>query len=292
MSLYSIRTLTVIALALFCFLSCHNQPSAHKEEGQDETSGLFDPSLSKKNKQQQKVRPSQRISVINTGLVAGGEAGQLLRRTAYTVSYNKNTRCANWVAWTLTKDHTSGPFKREGHQFHEDSDVPTPRATNNDYYRSGFNRGHLCPSGDNKWSEKTQSESFLFTNISPMHRELDGGDWNSLEQSCRHWANKYGKIYIVCGPIYSDDKEHRKLGKNKIFVPEQYFKVVMTYGKNGNSPKALGFIYDNKSGRHDMSYYVRTVDEIEEITGFNFFPFLADKLENRIEANANLRDWN
>lgn len=279
---------------LFAFLavglsSCQNQPSSQEEGVQGEVAGFFDPSLAQKDKNQ-KVKPNHQQTEIKTGLVAGGRKGQLLRRTAYTVNYNKDTRCANWVAWVLTKEHTTGSFKREGHEFHEDNEVPAPRATNDDYYRSGYNRGHLCPSADNRWSQKTQAESFLFTNISPMRRDLDGGDWNTLEQSCRRWANKYGKIYVVCGPVYLGSN-HKKIGKNKVVVPEQYFKVVMTYGKNGNSPKALGFIYDNKSGRHEMDYYVRTVDEIEEITGFDFFPFLADNIENRIEAEANLNDW-
>ncbi len=303
MKFHFIKIFALASVVVLSTASCRHQSAPEQEQEGElaEMTSFFDTSLSQKskkknknknkqNQQQQNAKHNYDNSAVNTGLVAGGKNGQLLKRTAYTVSYNKDTRCANWVAWVLTSNHTSGSFKRDGHKFKEDNEVPTPRATNDDYYRSGYNRGHLCPSGDNKWSEKTQSESFFFTNISPMRRDLDGGDWNELEMKCRSWANKYGKLYIACGPVYKN-QEHKKIGKNKVVVPEQYFKVVMTFGKDGNSPKALGFIYDNRSGRNDLSYYVRSVDEIERITGFDFFPFLDDTIENRIEANPNLRDW-
>ena len=290
------RQLNLILLTAVTVLTCSSclqtgQPASASDETSDEASGevssFFDTSAKKKNA---KKTATTATSPVSTGLVAGGKDGQMLRRTAYTTSYNRETRTANWVAWALTGEHTTGPYKRDGYKFHEDSDVPAPRATNDDYFRSGYNRGHLCPSADNKWSEKAQSESFLFTNICPMNRNLDGGDWNDLEQACRRWAKRYEKLYIVCGPVYLD-RDHRKLGKNKVVVPDQYFKVVMTFGKNGNSPKALGFLYDNRSGRHQMSTYVHTVDDIERLTGFDFFPFLNDKLEAKVESHADLGEW-
>ena len=105
---------------------------------------------------------------------------QILSRTAYTTSYNSDTRLPNWVAWQLTAEHTSGPHKRGGIDFAEDEDVPEPRATDWDYYRSGYDRGHLCPSADNKWSEAAQRESFLFTNICPQNHSLNAVDWNVM----------------------------------------------------------------------------------------------------------------
>ena len=98
---------------------------------------------------------------------------KILRRTGYTVSYNPVTRCANWVAWHLTKSHTYGKNQRTEQQFTEDTDVAAPRATDQDYYNSRYDRGHLCPAGDNKWDAKAMSESFLFTNICPQNPGLN-----------------------------------------------------------------------------------------------------------------------
>lgn len=82
-------------------------------------------------------------------------------------------------------------------------------------------------------------ESFFLTNICPQDHNLNCGDWNELEIACRNWANKYGDIYIVAGPILYKGK-HETIGPNKVTVPEGFFKVVLCM--NG-TPKAIGFIY-------------------------------------------------
>ena len=78
----------------------------------------------------------------------------ILLREGYTVSYNKDRKVPNWVAWHLTAAHTKGHNYRDGMDFYEDMEVPAPRATADDYFRSKYDRGHMCPSGDNKWSDK------------------------------------------------------------------------------------------------------------------------------------------
>lgn len=213
--------------------------------------------------------------------------GIRLDRTAYSLLYNKETKLPVWVAWELTGYHTDGPYGRSGIKFAEDTAVPSPRATNMDYVQSGYDRGHMCPSGDNKWSEKAQLESFMYTNCCPQLHNLNAGDWNELEGKCRAWAKKYGNIYIVCGPLLLN-KQHKTIGKNKVVVPEAFYKVVLCLqGK----PKGIGFIYRNEVGDHKMSSYVNTIDDVERITGIDFFPSLPDDVETAVEATANLEDW-
>ena len=77
-----------------------------------------------------------------------GLAEQILVRTGYTVSYNKDTKLPNWVSWYLTPERTTGPAKRAGVDFEADIDVPSPRAEDSDYYGSGYDRGHMCPAAD------------------------------------------------------------------------------------------------------------------------------------------------
>lgn len=216
-----------------------------------------------------------------------GTRGIILKRTGYTVSYNKETLLPNWVAWQLTAEHTEGPAKRPRKAFHEDEDVPEPRATDGDYYNSGYDRGHMCPAADNKWSEEAMYESFLFTNMCPQDHGLNIGDWNEMEQACRKWAKKFGSVYIVCGPILYKSK-HKTIGSNRVVVPEAFFKVVLCMtGK----PKAIGFIYKNTGGNRPKGDYVNTVDEVERITGFDFFPSLPDNIEKEVESHCNLDDW-
>lgn len=213
---------------------------------------------------------------------------QILTREGYTVSYNKETRNANWVAWHLTKAHTYGSNQRSQEKFTEDTDVQTPRATDQDYYNSRYDRGHLCPAGDNKWSATAMRESFLLTNICPQNHGLNKYEWNDLEMKCREWARQYGAVDIVCGPVYDTPRSPKTIGRNRVWVPERLFKVVLC---RKGTPRAIGFIYRNEGKKQPMAEAVCTVDEVEKITGIDFFPALDDKVENRIEAEARLADW-
>ena len=128
------------------------------------------------------------------------------------------------------------------------------------------------------------------TNICPQNGDLNQRDWKYLEEACRDWALKYGKVYIVAGPIFKS-KTWRTVGENHVAVPDAFFKVVLTLGKNQDSPKAIGFIYLNEKGRHQMEYYARSVDEVEAVTGLDFFSHLDDSVERVVESRCDLRDW-
>ena len=206
----------------------------------------------------------------------------ILKRKGYIVSYNPQTKIPNWVAWHLTAAHTKGSVRRKDEMFHEDNESPMPRVTDADYYNSGFDRGHMCPAGDNQWYNKAMNQTFLFTNICPQVHAFNVGAWNDLEIACRRWAQKYGDLYIVCGPLLNDGP-HRTIGKHKVVVPERFFKVILTMHEK---PKAIGFLYDNSS-RNPRSMFknATNVDEVERQTGIDFFPNLRDVIENEIEAD-------
>lgn len=213
----------------------------------------------------------------------------ILHRKGYTASYNKDLKIANWVAWQLTPEKLVERESRTD-KFLPDPDLSEDEAvTTNDYKGAGLDRGHLCPAGDNRWHWKAMQESFYMTNICPQDHNLNRGDWKELEEACRTWAQKEGKIYIVCGPILYNQK-HRTIGKqHRITVPEAFFKVVLCM--NSKSPKAIGFIYKNASGNHPLDSYVNSVDEVERITGIDFFTALPDDMEKKVEAAYDLQLW-
>lgn len=205
-----------------------------------------------------------------------------LNRTGYTASYNKDYKTPNWVGWELTRKETTGQEERKN-RFLPDPDVPAPRAEHDDYTNSGYDRGHMAPAADMKWSPKAMEESFYLSNICPQDQKLNRDDWSDLEESCRGWAKKYGTVYITCGPIY-DRKRPRRIGKNKVAVPDRFFKVVLIY--NRKNPIAMGFVFDNKAHHQPLRHYMVSVDDVEAITGYDFFAKLPDEVENRIEANV------
>ena len=105
--------------------------------------------------------------------------------------------------------------------------------------------------------------------------------------SCRKWAEKFGDIYIVCGPILFR-QEHETIGPNKIVVPEAFFKVVVCL--NGK-PKGIGFICRNTDGNKSKDFYVNTIQQVERITGLTFFPNLTKDVAAAVKNCANLKLW-
>lgn len=115
---------------------------------------------------------------------------QILHRKGYTTSYNREHKIPNWVAWELTPEKL---IERESRtdKFLPDPDLPENQAvTTDDYKRSGMDRGHMCPAGDNRWHWKAMQESFYMTNICPQNHNLNRGDWKELEDACRLWTKK------------------------------------------------------------------------------------------------------
>ena len=73
-------------------------------------------------------------------------------------------------------------------------------------------------------------------------------------------------------------------------MPEAFFKVILA-GVEKGKPKAIGFIYKNTEGNRSLDSYVNSIDQVERITGYDFFPALPDKVENEVEKKCNLKDW-
>ena len=212
---------------------------------------------------------------------------QILFRKSYVISYNRETKCPNWVLWELTREHADGNIKRPDYAFHEDMEVPSPRAELVDYRGSGYDRGHMCPAGDNKWDEDAMYESFLMTNMCPQNQQLNSGLWNQIEMQCRYWAKKYGKLYIVCGPIYLRG-EYQTIGPNRVMVPEAFFKAVICLD---GEPKGIAFVCRNTKGDRKKDYYVNTIRQVERITGYCLFPNLDEEIVEQVKDYADIDEW-
>ena len=209
--------------------------------------------------------------------------GQIIQRTGYTLSYDAKNKTPQWVAWELTKEETRGNEERST-EFFPDPDVIGTKVVTYDYSHSGYDRGHMAPAGDMKWNKKAMEESFYMTNICPQNHNLNAGVWSTLEQQCRRWAETGTTVYIACGPILDSSRKAQYIGdKHRVRVPEAFFKVVL-YGLETSHPKAYGFVFENKAGKKPLTHYARTVDEIELLTGYDFFTTLDDAFEQQIEA--------
>jgi endonuclease G len=210
---------------------------------------------------------------------------QVIKHQNYTLSYDEYHEQAAWVAYELTADEVRGTHERT-EDFREDPMVKTESAQLFDYKGSGYDRGHLAPAGDMKFSVTAMSESFYMSNMSPQEPGFNRGIWKQLEEQVRQWALSEGTIYVVTGPIFEGNKE--KIGPNEVTVPGFYYKVILA----PNSEKAIGFVLPHRKSDKDVSSFAVSVDHVEDLTQINFFNYLDNEIEDYIESSFSYSDWN
>ena len=97
-------------------------------------------------------------------------------------------------------------------------------------------------------------------------------------------------LFILLVALYSKNDISYIGEERKIRVPNAFFKVILA-GLDEGKPRAIGFIYKNTSGNNPLDHYVNSVNQVERITGLDFFSQLPDDVENEIESNYNLNQW-
>lgn len=207
---------------------------------------------------------------------------------AYASCYNHKTLIPDWVAWELTSSETDGPNSRENVGFAWDPEVSWPKSRREDYSNSGWDKGHMAPAADMRWSQQAMEECFYLSNICPQDHDLNSGDWANTESLARRIARKYGKVWIVCGPVPGESV--KTIGNGKVRIPDSFFKAMLIRKADGTY-SAIAFVMANKPGHHDWAYYVRSVDEVETLIGRDLFPRLPDSVEENVESRVVRRDW-
>ncbi len=254
-----------LAVALVCFLLYHvivNRNAAHlaplSEGGRD--------------------------SLMTVG-VPNGMSDTLVRCDAFVVHFNSGRGIANCAAYELVRNELNGTAERSG-EFLPDTGVkgcPSPA----DYAGSGFDRGHLVPAADLKWSEDAMRRSFLMTNVGPMHKALNEGGWAKLEEKVREWSRRDSALLVFTGPVVSDCDT--TLASGRVTVPSAYYKVIVA--PCVRPKRAIAFIYPNGRSGGRLRQYAVSVDEVERRTGLDFLPFLSTEEQQRLEAPVNLDAW-
>jgi endonuclease G len=217
--------------------------------------------------------------------IKSSQPEKIVTHIGYTVSFNTNWKIPNWVAYELTSEEVQGVEPRDSN-FLPDPKIKESPSTD-DYENSGYDRGHMAPAADMKWSKQAMTESFYTSNICPQNNNLNKGIWKNLEEHIRSVATKYDHIYIACGPIVS--LTPKTIAHNTISVPDAFFKVILR--QKEDSWSAIGFMMPNQAEHKPLNKYAMSIDDIEIITDIDFFVDLPDSIENKIEATCNLSDW-
>jgi len=211
---------------------------------------------------------------------------EIVRHSGFTLSYNETYEQASWVAYELTADELIKRVKRSDN-FKIDDKVSTGSALPSDYAKSGYDRGHLAPAADLSWSELSMKESFFMSNMSPQKPGFNRGIWKKLEGYVRQWASDNGSIYVVTGGVLKDIDQY--IGKSNVGVPKYFYKVILDY--EGLDIKGIAFIIPNDSSSRKLQTYATSIDEVELLTGIDFFHSLPDDKEFLLESKFDINQW-
>lgn len=217
--------------------------------------------------------------------VPAGKAFEVLEREGFLLAWDPDLRIALWVGYELTVEEVAGEVPRLDN-FRRDTELGDDSPGAGSYSGSGYDRGHLIPAADVKWSGKAMADSFLMSNVTPQLPALNRGAWRELEEAVRDLARREGAVIIITGPVIAD-KEYSRLPEAGTVIPDYFFKVVLDYSEPGLS--AWGYILPNSeaalAGREYVDFLF-SVDEVEEFSGLDFFAPLPDELEARLEQRS------
>lgn len=205
------------------------------------------------------------------------ECDRLIKRESYVSCYSYVTKGPIWTAY-ITTDRLAAYRRERINDFKEDEEIPAEyRSTLSDYKGSGYERGHSHPNALADFSEQSQKESFLLSNITPQLAKFNRTAWKQLEKEVRYMAKKEKIISVFTGAIFK--KGYKTIG-NGVAVPDYFYKVILL----PKSQKTYAFLLPHKElKRFDFAKYQVTVDEVEDLTGINFFSNLKPELQDEIE---------
>lgn len=229
---------------------------------------------------------SPSASALDYAKVPKGTPEQMVEYEGFRVSFNKENHTANWVAWELLGSEVDGTVKRSDKFWQDPAVEGCP--SHADYKGSGYDRGHLCPAADQKWSVQAMNDCFSMANMTPQDHSLNAGAWATLEDKERAWAKRDSAIVIIAGPIY-EKGDTKRIGASGVRVPSAFYKVIIA--PYLAEPRGIGFVYPNMSSPGNMANYAMPIDEVERLTGIDFFYNLPDDLEERIESVTSFREW-
>ena len=212
----------------------------------------------------------------------------LMEKSQYVLSYNRDNATPNWVSWHLDTSWLGSTPRQD--DFRSDTTLPAGwyRVTGNDYSGSGYDRGHMCPSGDRTSSVANNSATFLMTNMIPQAPDNNQQSWASLETYCRTLANSGNEMYIISG----GQGVSGYIAGGNVAVPTYTWKVIMVL-PNGSgdvsrvttSTRLIAVVMPNQNGiSSNWRDFRVSVDYVESLTGYDFFSNVSDSIESVIES--------
>ena len=225
---------------------------------------------------------------------------EIIKHHALVISYNEEHEQANWVAHKINKKIIDGNVSRTN-DFREDSKIATGSSEEKDYFVKtklpsgkftydgfGYDRGHLAPSADFKWSKTALSDSYFYSNMSPQLPEFNRKGWANIESFLRSYVyENEADLLVVTGPFYSENVKKSERSKNNMSIPDYYFKIAIDL----KNTLGVGFLVPHEKLTLPIESYMVSIDSIETFTGFDFNFQLSDSIEDILENVVELNSW-
>jgi endonuclease G len=210
------------------------------------------------------------------------EQRELIIHKGYVLSYREMYEQPEFVMYVLNYGNSK---VSRSNDFKPDYSVSTKSATPQDYYKSGYDKGHLAPAADFSYSKELMSESFYMSNMSPQTPGLNRGPWKFLEEYFRNLGEKYDKVYIITGPVLGSDDtsdSFKEIGENKVKIPYLFYKCGLFI--KDNEYYMISFLMPNEIISRNFEDYQCNTDYIETLVEMDFFAFLNDEIEESLES--------
>jgi len=218
------------------------------------------------------------------------QRGTILDYEYFVINHNDGFKIPYWVACYLSFSNLQGTINRTN-DFRAD-----PRLDNGlkseleDYRHSGYDRGHNAPAGAFKRSRDAMSTTFLLSNMSPQTPRLNRNIWRILEEQVRDMVREEGEAWIITGNLFLNPDSQvicplEYIGPNHVAVPTHLFKAILSMNENSDY-SMYAFLLPNQRDHipGEPKDFLITVDHLEEIAGYDFFPELDDDIENHLES--------
>ena len=219
---------------------------------------------------------------------------RIFRNNGFILGYSDLRGNPLWVEYALTPVDENMPHLKRPNHFQTDW-RSINRVDHEDYTKSGYDRGHNAPNHAMSmlYGRYGQADSFLMTNVSPQKPKLNQQVWQRLEEmELSFFAKNFGKVWVITGPIFSDNSE-RMPSSWRVTIPRAFYKIYVTEETDSKPAFALAFVVPQTvSGKEQLSSFITTIDAIEVQTGLDFLADFDDKIEAHLEGVLEVAPWN
>jgi endonuclease G len=216
-------------------------------------------------------------------------------REGYVLEHSSLDKIPLWVCEGVDESQLTGSLARSD-KFMTDPALKGPHSTPTDYTRSGYDRGHQAPAGNQTTDAALKDQTFYMSNMAPQLPKLNRNAWKALETQTRAWVKQFGHAYEWTGPVFYDPKEDnsatangtvdfKTIGKDSVAVPTHFYKIVVV--KDGDHFKSIAFVMPNQnySPPYHLGQFIKSIRWIEQHTGLNFMPNQTAAESESLEAN-------